>query len=166
MVEEPEQSPAGSPKHFTSAQLSGENNEIRLFLAVNKADNTLQGPRAWISWRLPSMLCLLTCQGMKAPSGEQKGVLLKILKAEVGKSWRDQKQRTAVVAVSCSQGRGAASSAWHTGGVSTLEASESCIGFARFLATEKKMWETQCDLEPKEEVTRMKSNKVRKTPLT
>lgn len=43
MVEEPEQSPAGSPKHFTSAQLSGDNDEIRLFLAVNKADNCAAG---------------------------------------------------------------------------------------------------------------------------
>lgn len=35
--------------HFTPAQLSGMNDKIRLFLAVNTADNALHSPRALIN---------------------------------------------------------------------------------------------------------------------
>lgn len=84
------------------------------------------------------MLYLLTFQGTKTPAGEQNGILFGTLKAGVEKSQRDQREGTVVAAVSfpCDQGRGTAVSALHTVGISALEASKFCIGFAGRLAAE------------------------------
>jgi len=49
VIEELEQSPVGSPTTTYLCAAITVNCKIRLFLAVDKADNVLHSPRAWIS---------------------------------------------------------------------------------------------------------------------